>query len=40
VYALTKDGRAALAEKTSAWQRMVGGVAAVLGQQDARTVIA
>lgn len=32
VYALTRDGRAALAEKTTAWARMVDGVAAVLGQ--------
>ena len=30
VYALTKDGRAALTEKRKSWQRMVDGVAAVL----------
>jgi DNA-binding PadR family transcriptional regulator len=34
VYALTKEGRAALAEKSTAWERMVTGVAAVLGQRS------
>jgi DNA-binding PadR family transcriptional regulator len=39
VYALTKDGRAALTEKRKSWQRMVDGVAAVL-DGPTRTVTA
>jgi DNA-binding PadR family transcriptional regulator len=40
VYALTKDGSAALAEKSRSWQRMVDGVAAVLEGPTRKVVTA